>query len=449
MTARDGLNLVVALGLLVAATAQIALPLPLPGVPVALLLGIFVFVNRREVTRSAAVIGAIVGVLFVWSLATGILGPSGAMARVTFLSVLLMSLNMLSRAASRSPDVRDAAEVVASRPRGARYLFVTVGTHVFSIFLNFGAVSVIAALLAQSRETLVRQNALRDLTLSMIRGFGAMPMWSPLALSTIITLSILPEVGYFEVLPFGLAAAGFYMTAGYLMSRRGAAPQPPSATRAMPGRADRRVLGRVVLRVGLLVCGAIALQQVTALTLPEAVLFAVLAFALGWWAMQSGDPRRPGIAQEAAASAATTVNEIVIVGGAGFIGAVISEAISRQTGGLPVPPDAVFPLAVGLIPFVMVGAGLVAVNPIVSTSILLGVLHPLVPESILIWMAVAAKTGWGITAAASPFTANVLIAGRVMGLPGGELVRSDNLRLTLLTLAVTSLFCAAATYLSL
>lgn len=158
---------------------------------------------------------------------------------MTFLAAFLVALGLLSRAASRAPDIRKAATVVANRPRGARYLFVTLGTHIFGIFLNFGAASLMATLLAQTRETLEKQNAVEDLTLSMLRGFGAMPMWSPLALSTIITLSILPEVDYFQILPYGLAAAALYLGAGYLASRGTRTVPPPDAdqptiSRAMP-----------------------------------------------------------------------------------------------------------------------------------------------------------------------------------------------------------------------
>ena len=97
----------------------------------------------------------------------------------------------------------------------------------------------------------------------------------------------------------------------------------------------------------------------------------------------------------------------------------------------------------------MVGAGLWAVNPIVSASILLGVLHPLVPEPALIWLALAAIMGWGITASSSPFTANVLITSRIMGLDGGQLVRRGNLKLTVLALLAVGLFCATAVFISL
>jgi hypothetical protein len=49
----------------------------------------------------------------------------------------------------------------------------------------------------------------------------------------------------------------------------------------------------------------------------------------------------------------------------------------------------------------------------------------------------------------SPFTANVLITSRIMGLEAGPMVRSGNLRLTGLALLTVGLFCATATFVSL
>lgn len=442
---KDMLNAALALFLLAAGAVSILIPVP--ELPVAFALIALAVLNRRRLNRPARIIGCIVTVLFLWGWAAGWLAASDAMSRVTFLGAFLIALGMLSRTASRAPDIRSAAVVVASRPRGARYLFVTFGTHIFAIFLNFGAASLMATLLAQSRDTLARQNAVEDLTLAMLRGFAAMPMWSPLALSTIITLSILPEVDYFQVLPFGIAAGLLYVTAGYLLSK--SAPSQPDLTRALPSLPEQMVLARVILRVALLVAVAFGLNQLAGLSMPAAVLLAVLGFSLSWWALQTGAGTAPRLHHELAVTAETGVNEIVIVSGAGFLGAVIAKAISAFDGVLSAPPDLVLPALVGLVPAGMVGAGLWAVNPIVSASILLGVLHPLVPEPALIWLALAAIAGWGITAASSPFTANVLITSRIMGLEAGQLVRSGNIRLTCLALLTTGLFCTLATFISL
>ncbi|MGK7752233.1 MULTISPECIES: hypothetical protein [unclassified Roseovarius] len=448
---RDVLNPLLALYLL--ATGAAAIVVPVPEIPVVFALLAVALLNRRGLNRPAWIIGGLVFVLFLWGWAGGWIAETGGLDRMIFLSAFLVALGLLSRAASRAPDIRKAAAVVASRPRGARYLFVTLGTHIFGIFLNFGAASLMATLLAQTRETLERQNAVEDLTLSMLRGFGAMPMWSPLALSTIITLSILPEVDYFQILPYGLAAAVLYLGAGYAASRgpRATDPDPGKSpmTRALPALPEQLILLRVVARVALLVAVAFVLHVAADLSMPASVLVAVLGFSLAWWAIQVAARIAPGLHRELAATAASGVNEIVIVSCAGFLGAIIAWFVSSFDGALPSPPDALVPALIALVPLGMVLGGVSALNPIVSASILLGVLHPLVPEPALMWLALAAIVGWGLTAGSTPFTANVLITTRIMQLEPAPLLRRGNLKLTVLSLTALGLFLAVGTVISL
>ncbi|WP_428511987.1 hypothetical protein [Roseovarius sp.] len=444
------LNPLLALYLLV--TGAAAIVVPVPEIPIVFALLALALLNHRGLNRPAWIIGGLVLGLFLWGWAGGWIDATGGLGRMTFLAAFLVALGLLSRAASRAPDIRKAAAVVANRPRGARYLFVTLGTHIFAIFLNFGAASLMATLLAQTRETLEKQNAVEDLTLSMLRGFGAMPMWSPLALSTIITLSILPEVDYFQILPYGLVAALLYLGAGYLVSRSPRTTPPsdqPTLARAMPPLPDQMILLRVVARVALLVAVAFGLHVAADLSMPASVLLAVLGFSLAWWAIQVAARLAPGLHRELGATAQSGVNEIVIVSCAGFLGAVIAWFVSSFDGALPAPPDALVPAIIALVPVGMVLGGLSALNPIVSASIILGVLHPLVPEPALMWLALAAIIGWGLTAASTPFTANVLITTRIMQLEPAPLLRGGNLKLTVLSLAALGLFLATGTVISL
>lgn len=445
---RDILNSLLALYLL--GTGVAAIVLPVPELPAVFALLALALLNRHGLNRPAWIIGSIVLMLLLWGSIGGWLTATGGLGRFTFLSAFLIALGLLSRAASRAPDIRRAAAVMASRPRGARYLFVSLGTHIFGIFLNFGAASLMATLLAQIRDKLEQQNAVGTLTLAMLRGFGAMPMWSPLALSTIVTLSILPEVDYFQILPYGLVAAGLYLFAGYIASRSTLAdPDQKTLTRAMPTLPEQLILLRVVARVAALVAVAFTLHRFAGLSMPAAVLVAVVVFSLAWWAIQIVSGNAPGLQRELAVTAQSGVNELVVVSCAGFLGAVIAWFVSSVDGALPTPPTALLPLLVALVPLAMVTGGLLALNPIVSASILLGVLHPLVPTPALLWLALAAILGWGVTASSTPFTANVLITTRIMQVEPAPLLRRGNLKLTVLSLAALGLFLAIGTFLAL
>lgn len=434
-----------ALALILIAAGVVSIAFPVPAWPVVLTLAALAWHSRRALNPTARIIGGLVVLLYIAARIADWPPTTAAMDRVFFLSAFLVALGLLSQAATRSRLIRDAATIIANRPRGARYVFVNLGTHLFAVFLNVGAITLMATLLAQSRAVLVAQNAMESLSLGMLRGFAAMPMWSPLALSTLITLSILPEVNYFHILPYGLGAAALYTASGFYLARQRSAPDLATA---LPSGADWIVLARVIAIVALLVVIAFTLKALLALSLPSAILLAVLALTAGWWGVHAWNGAPAPVAQDLAMAAQGGINEIVIVSGAGFMGALIGDAM-QSAAGLQIGLSAAFlSVLVGAIPMAMVLSGYAAMNPILSASLLLGILHPIVPTEGLPWLALAAILGWGLTAAASPFSANVLITSRIMGLAPGPLVRSGNARLTALGVAVFGLACGMATFLS-
>ncbi|MDZ7703776.1 MAG: hypothetical protein U5L04_04735 [Trueperaceae bacterium] len=97
---------------------------------------------------------------------------------------------------------------------------------------------------------------------------------------------------------------------------------------------------------------------------------------------------------ELAVTAEASMNEIVIVSGAGFLGALIAEAIATLRRCCR-RPQRRSPCSSRWCRRRWSGPGVWAINPIVSASILLGVLHPLVPEPALVWLALAAIVGSG------------------------------------------------------
>lgn len=429
------------LGLVLLASALLMPFLPIPGVLPGGALILLALMNIRRLRVSARVIAAVVALSGLAVYVSGVANPDPALERAGFLAAFLMSLGLLSGAAERSQDVRTAASVVANQPRGSRYLFVTLGTHVLSVFLNFGAASLMGSLLSRRLDELRRQKSVMQLTLALLRGFAAMPMWSPLALSMIITLSMLPEVGYLDLLPWGLLGGSLYMLLGFLVSRGLQRGRPARQTRLEA--TERFALSRVLLRVCILVGATFALYLTTDLELPACVFFAALAFSVTWVLLQLRGGRGP--APQVALSHAVNggINEIVMVAGAGFLGVVIAESIAALDTSFPIPPD-LLPLIAASIPMAMVLGGLMALNPIVTASVLLGVLHPVWPQEQMLWLAVPTILGWGITASSSPFTANVLIATRLMGLSAASTVYRGNGILTLVSLGIACTTSALA-----
>ena len=409
---------------------------------VALVIAPLITMNVRALKPSAAIIAAAAGAGVLLAVVFDTITLDTPFRTAGLLAALMVALGGLSHAAARSRDVQRVAEILVERPAGTRYLWVSFGTHVLGIFLNLGSVMLIATLLASRRAELVRQGAVVHLTLAMLRGISAMPMWSPLALSSIIILSILPEIPYFDLLPWGLAAALGYIIAGFIMSG-GPRRRPAPGARVLPTAGETRVLLRLLARIAVLVTATFSLKMFAGWSLPFSVFIALAGFTSVWWMLQRARGAAPGWQEEGARAGEDSVNEIVIVGGAGFLGALLSQVIAASSGfSGPIP----FALGVGVaafLPVVIVLAGVLAINPIVSATALLGLLRPVWPDEALFWLVLPTFLGWGLTIGGSPFTANALIAGRVMHLDVWRLTTGDNCTLTVLALVTAGLVCGA------
>jgi hypothetical protein len=384
--------------------------------------------------------------------------PGVAIARAGPITALLASLALLGRAAGNSPDIVVASRFLATRAPRSRYLALSLGTHLFAILLNFGAVMVMTALLAKGRDQLTPESIRRS-GLAILRGFASMPFWSPLALSVVVTISILPGVDYRDLWPWGIGFAALYLAGGMLLERgpaispRGkldgaemAGVQRGSEPALLPGQSNATAaLARVALRAVFLMTASFALLS-AGFPIVAAVLVASLALALPWLAIQ----RRSAAFSppEMVSAGRSMANEIVVVGGAAFAGAAIVAGLSQVTPvvGALSPPQAA--LAAALLPSLIAAGGAVALNPIVTASLLLGLLQTVWPPSALDWLALGVIFGWGITAAGTPFTATVMIAARILDRPPEKLAYSDNATLTLGALVVAGVIVAAGVLMS-
>ena len=409
---------------------------------VALVLLPLIAMNARALKQSAAIIAAVVGAGALLAAVSDRIALDAPLRSAGLLAALLIALSGLSHAAARSRDIQRIAEILVERPAGARYLWISFGAHVLGIFLNLGSVMLIATLLASRRAELLRQGAVVHLTLAMLRGISAMPMCSPLALSSIVILSILPEVPYLDLLPWGLAAALSYILAGFIMSG-GLHQRPAPGARVLPTAEETGVLLRLLARIVVLVTAAFSLKTFAGWSLPFSVFIALAGFASAWWMLQRARGAAPGWRQQAARAGEDSVNEIIVVGGAGFLGALLTQIIAMSSGFSGPIPFALAMAITALLPAAFALAGMLAINPIISATALLGFLRPVWPDEALFWLALSAFWGWGVTIGSSPFTANALIAGRVMQLDVWRLTTGDNRRLTLLALVTAGLVCSA------
>ncbi len=419
-----------------------------------LVAAVFLTIIGASLSRLGTVAKALLTVLLVTGLVAGLDDKAlflNATHSAVFLTSLIAALLLLGRIVGRAPDICQCAEMLVSQPQGRRYLALTLGAHLLSIILNFGAVALLSAFLAPQRDTLQRQGAEISLTLAVLRGFAAMPMWSPLALSVLITLSLIPEVSYWRILPVCLCAATLYMLAGIALNfgssvdRDFSSPEPLYT--AASGQ-TRPVLLRVLARTLGLVGGVVVLHLASGLPMLSSVFIMILG-AVGWsWAREAIEGSGPArMIRDLGAISRDGVNELVILATAAFVGTVLAHYMHGMVDASPLAGRLEISAAIALVPAVMVACGMLAINPILSGTILIGALKPVWPGDDLHMLALSVIIGWGITSAGTPFTANVLIAARNMNIRASILAFDGNGRLTVLALALYGSCGAVTSYL--
>jgi len=145
-------------------------------------------------------------------------------------------------------------------------------------------------------------------------------------------------------------------------------------------------------------------------------------------------------------SMANVSNELAIVGGSAFIGAVLSGVVLGQISGQPELPVWLWALLAAGVPWAFFAAGLAGMNPIIIATLIGGILGSLWPTAAQLGLAIAMVTGWGITAFGTPFAANALIMERLTGYRARDASFRWGLELSLCGLSAASLLAFSLTY---
>jgi hypothetical protein len=209
-------------------------------------------------------------------------------------------------------------------------------------------------------------------------------------------------------------------------------------------------LSLIVAIVGL----CLAVQALLAIRLLTAVMLAVPPFAAAWILVQANGPgasalRQAGrrLARQVAEAFPSFRMEVMILASASFAGTLVAEALPAEAiaaglKGAALPGVAVPALVMAL----MLLAGQLAINPVLTVTVLAAALPP--PAALgasPTAVAIAYMAGWGLCVGASPFTLTTLIIGRIAGESGRMIGLVWNGRFTALAFLLASLWLALLT----
>lgn len=359
-----------------------------------------------------------------------------ATANVARLTGLILSVMLLSTVLGRSRDLqRISVSLFGGQPL-TRYLSLAFGTALVSIPLNFGSVAVVGSLVGERIRADGDSPATRNATRAVLRGFGTSPSFSPLSISVVLTLTLLPGLKSSHLIALALPFAVLMVFLGLIWRE----PEKGEVT----VRSDESAGWASWLRFGgliLAICaGVFVLSHVFHLSYAHAVTLSCLAVVVGARLLALMRREYPPMASMDKVS-----NELAIVGGSAFIGAIISGVVLGQIDGSLTLPDWAWPLLAALVPWTYFAAGLAGINPIVIGTLIGGILGSIWPTSAILGLGIAMVTGWGVTAFGTPFAANALIMERLTGYRAKDASLLWSLALSCTGLTVASVLAAGLT----
>src|SRR4051812_12085845 len=152
--------------------------------------GRLVFISRLLLAVSAAL-----ALLVIWRFDLTIL--LAAARRMILLPAFLAVLSLLRAAASLSPAVAAAGRHLVNQPPSRRYIALVIGGNLFGVLLNIGGLVLLLDMIKQANtleaaggDAAVVAWRERRMTVAALRGFSAIPLWSPLGIALNLILAI-------------------------------------------------------------------------------------------------------------------------------------------------------------------------------------------------------------------------------------------------------------------
>ncbi|MDC0661463.1 hypothetical protein [Marinobacter sp. SS21] len=392
--------------------------------------------NLRRVGKAILVLIVLLALSSAVFEPTALAPAAGNMARI---SALIITVMLLSAVLGQTRDLKVISRSLFGGRSTVRYMSMTFGTTLLAIPLNFASVGVVATMIGlqvkERGDSALARNAAR----AVVRGFGGSPMTSPLSISIVMTVTFLPGLSSWKLIAVGLPVATLYLLAGALAREQ----EPPQPVTPPPGEDEESALLpwlRFVAIIALICLGAFALSTWVGLVYSLAVTLSCLAVVilglLHQWKVE-------GVL--ALPSLAAMNNELVIMGGASFLGGIIGTFALTWLGMDFSLQAWAYPLVAIAVPWLFFVGGAVGINPIISGTLSGSILGPIWPEYGLLGLGLGMVTGWGITIAGTPYSANALLLERCTGYSAQRAAYEWSLRYSLIALTLSSLLCMVLT----
>ncbi len=370
-----------------------------------------IILGWRDLRLVARLLFGLLTAMTVIAIATAPGALIGAATSMTRLTALIITVMLLSSMLGKSADLGVISKSLFAGSPLARYYSVTFGTAFLSIPLNFGSVGVVATMIQGEKDQQGDSAITRNASRGVLRGFGASPIFSPLSISIVLTVTFVPFLHSWQIIAISLPLAVGYLLIGALfLEPESPGYQPVAAPEPGTRRARMAPWLRFAAVIGAIFGATFVLSGYFDLSYSRAVTLSCLGAVVIGLAH-----RRLQGCKITLPSMAPMSNELVIVGGSAFLGVLISTFATQWLGAGFSLPGWAYPIVAFVVPSVFFLGGMIGFNPIVIGTLTGGVLGPIWPVSAVLGLGIAMVSGWGLTTAGTPYSANSLLLERLTG----------------------------------
>lgn len=350
---------------------------------------------------------------------------AAALRNASVLIVFLACLYLLRALVEGAPQLPRVQAGFGEQPFVRRRGAVQLLAWVFALPLAVGATSVVVALVRSEADPARRL----DLAGWAMRGVFLTVLYSPFTIAMAVVTSVLSGVDLVALIATGFVFSALLLVsahaAGQCRLPRGVAPDfwPAAAAVIAP------VLGLVAVNTSIILLSPFSPAQAGSLVIPAFVALAALYL---------GRARAEGMLRSTREGLTRYDGEVAVFLSALLFAGAVAEA--------PAVAALLREPLQGLGPSVLIvatGAGIVlctfvGLHMVVSTSVLLGLFAPAMPDAVHVTaLGLAALTGWGLGAMCGIGSVSFLTCARLFDVPARGLALGRNLRFILVTLALS------------
>lgn len=373
-----------------------------------------------------------------------------AIGLAAFFAAFISLLTVLKIAAERSASVLAVGRYLIRQPASERFIATATGGHLLGVFLNFGAVSLMAPLIqnAAKREDGTTDTGLERRQLSsLLRGFAWILLWAPTTLTQAVLLTLFTDINQGRIVALGITTSVAMIFVGLLYDRVEWRKVTPALVTVPPFPAV--AMGRLGLICASLIAATVALQIRFDITTALSLMFVAPAITLIWFAAQRPatlkvTPHLSTFWPALKDNASGLARSAMALGLSGFIGRASAEVLPMETLSAQLDLAGVPGwLFLASLPILITLGGQVALSPIILVVFIGQVVQsipnlPADPTNIVF----ALSAGWAISMFASPNATATLLISAATRIPPTTLTWRWNLRYGALCYAILVLIFA-------